>query len=363
MRKDKKKVAVAMSGGVDSSAAALILKREGYDVVGISMKLWDVDDGRKKSCCSLEDFHDARRVAHKIGIPYYVVNMKKEFSERVIERFVSLYLGGETPNPCILCNEEMKFDLLLKKAEEVGVDFLATGHYARILYDGKRGRYILKKGVDGSKDQSYFLYSMTQAQMSKVLFPLGSYKKSRVRKIMKQAGIHIADKGESQDICFVDHNGYPAFIDRLASKEKIRKGRIVSETGRVLGRHEGIHRFTVGQRRGLGISSDKRLYVLGFDSENGDVVVGDSESLLAGGLIAKQVNWISFDVLKERKNVATKIRYSGRGSESTIYCNEDDNRVKVIFHSPQRAVTPGQAVVFYDDDEMLGGGWIERALN
>ena len=351
-----------MSGGVDSSAVALILKKEGYDVIGISMKLNDAKDSGKGRCCSLDDFRDARKVADILDIPYYVINMEEEFDERVVKSFVADYLEGRTPNPCILCNHEMKFDLLLAKALDLEADYLATGHYSKIDYDDKRKRYILKKGADKLKDQSYFLFSMTQEQLSRVLFPLASYHKKDIRKMLSEAGIKIADKAESQDICFIDDGGYSSYIERSVGIDNIKGGRIVSSNGTAIGKHDGIHRFTIGQRKGLGLSSHKRLYVLGFDHENRDVIVGEERGLLAGGLVANGINWLSIDAPDKKFKAYVKTRYSSEEHHSTLYPS-DDGKVLIKFDLPQRAVTPGQAVVFYSADELLGGGWIERALN
>lgn len=360
--KGQKRVAIAMSGGVDSSAAALILKREGYDVIGVSMKLLsDELSGKKGGCCSLEDFNDARRVADILDIPYYVLNMQKEFSDRVIDSFVTDYSSGKTPNPCILCNQEMKFDLLMKKATQLGADYLATGHYARANYDDKRARFILKKGLDATKDQSYFLFSMTQDQLSKTLFPIGSYCKDEIRDMLRDAGISIADKEESQDICFVDDGDYSSLIEKSVGKMSLKHGDIVSEDGEVLGTHNGIHNYTVGQRRGLGISSLKRLYVLGLDLAANRVIVGDEEGLLSGGLIASPPNWISIAGLEDELKATVKVRYSLNDHGATLY-PEDDGSVNIKFTEKVRAVTPGQAVVFYNGEEVIGGGWIERAL-
>lgn len=355
------KVAVAMSGGVDSSAAALILKREGYDVIGVSMKLWEGVEGGKGRCCSLEDFQDARRVAEVLDIPYYVVNMQEEFSKRVVDLFVSDYIAGKTPNPCVLCNQEMKFDLLLKKASELGADYLATGHYIVKTHDEKSGRYILSKGKDPLKDQSYFLFSMTQGQLSKVLFPLGEYEKPAIREMLKEAGIRIADKAESQDICFVDDSGYSTLINSRVDEAAIRAGNIVNTEGEVLGRHNGIHNFTVGQRRGLGISSTQRLYVIGFDYTKNDVILGEPEDLLSSGLVAEKVTWVSVAGIEGPRRALVKIRYSTDEHPATLKM-VDEGGVQILFDEPQRAVTPGQAVVFYDGDTVLGGGWIKRAI-
>ncbi len=359
-----RRIAVAMSGGVDSSAAALILKQQGYDVIGMSMKLWEGGEGGKGRCCSLEDFEDARRVAAKLEIPYYVVNMQEAFADRVIRNFVDSYLEGKTPNPCTLCNQEMKFDILLKKAAELGASHLATGHYAAIDHDDVADRYVLKKGKDPEKDQTYFLFSMTQKQMEHIMFPIGNMEKEDVRRMLRDGGIAIADKHESQDICFVDGDsaGYASFVERWAGANGIRKGRIVSIDGTVLGKHDGIHQFTIGQRRGLGISSSQRLYVIGFDHEKNDVVVGSEDRLYSKGLFAGKINWLSISAPAENFRASVKIRYS-LDEESAIVSPLNDGSVRVDFDAPQRAVTPGQAVVFYDGNKVLGGGWIERVLS
>ena len=311
--KTKKRVVVAMSGGVDSSAAALLLKRQGFDVIGMSMKLWAGESGKGR-CCSLEDFQDARRVADILDIPYYVVNMEQAFSDRVIDNFTNHYLKGETPNPCILCNQEMKFDLLLKKAHDLGAEYLATGHYANIVLDNEKRRRFLFKGKDQEKDQTYFLFSMTPAQLAQVLFPLGDMCKPEVRELLRKEGITIAEKEESQDICFIDDKGYASFISERIAEKDIKKGPIISENGDILGEHDGIYRFTIGQRRGLGVSSSKRLYVVGFDHANNNVILGERDSLFSKGLTAINVNWISIasSDLKPGKTLraSVKIRYS-----------------------------------------------------
>ena len=359
---NKKRVAIAMSGGVDSSAAALLLKKQGWDVIGLSMKLWDAGQGgAKKKCCSIEDFRDARRVADALGTPYFVLNMKEEFKKRVIDNFISNYLAGRTPNPCALCNSEMKFDLLLKKARSLGAGYLATGHYARIEFDKTKKRFILRKGVDKGKDQSYFLFGMTQQQLAATLFPLGGMRKEEVRKMLRDEGIQIAGKHESQDICFVDTGRYPSFVEKTANEQGLKKGWIIDEKGEPLGRHNGLHNFTIGQRRGLGVSLGRRIYVSGFDAEKGDVFVGDEKCLSASGLIAEKINWIACERLSGSLDAKTRTRYGSVERNSTI-SPFNGGKVKVEFDRPERAVTPGQAVVFYHDDTVIGGGWIERAL-
>ena len=355
------RVVVAMSGGVDSSVAAALLKEEGYDVVGITMQLWDHSDGergRPDSCCSIEDIHDARRVADTIDIPFYVVNLEEAFTREVVDYFVLDYLNGQTPNPCVKCNQVMKFDLLMRKALELEADFLITGHYARTEKGkGREGRYRLLRGIDRSKDQSYFLFTATQDQLSCLLFPLGGMTKREVREHAVRFGLKVADKVESQEICFVQSGTYQRFIEE---REASAQGEIVDRSGKTLGFHRGIFNYTVGQRRGLGIGGGEPLYVLDIDTARNSIVVGSEEELLSDTLIAGDCNWIAIDELKRPMMVETKIRYSQEGSPSTIYPIEGV-RVRVEFHDPQRAITPGQAAVFYKGDMVVGGGWIERA--
>ncbi|MBI5969454.1 MAG: tRNA 2-thiouridine(34) synthase MnmA [Deltaproteobacteria bacterium] len=363
----KGRVAVAMSGGVDSSTAAALLKDEGYEVIGLTMHLWDqTQDGRGKfgRCCSPEDIHDARRVADQIGIPHYVINLKKAFAEEVVDYFVAEYLKGRTPNPCVLCNEKIKFDLLLRKAEELGAKALATGHYARIELcpaNKKPRRYLLRRGKDRNKDQSYFLFSMTQEQMSKVLFPLGEKSKAEVRQQASKLGLRVAKKAESQEICFVLDDDYRGFVEKRKGREISRPGEIVNREGKVLGFHRGLYSYTVGQRRGLGIAAPHPYYVLALDAERNRVVAGKKEELIAHGLVASGVNWISFPRLEGEVEALVQIRYRHPGTPA-ILSPLDKERVKVDFKIPLKSVTPGQAAVFYLGDEVLGGGWIERAF-
>jgi len=360
-------VAVAMSGGVDSSTAAALLKEEGYEVIGLTMHLWDqTQDGRGKfgRCCSPEDIHDARRVADQIGIPHYVINLRKAFAEEVVDYFVAEYLKGRTPNPCVLCNEKIKFDLLLRKAEELGAKALATGHYARIELCSspkKPLRYLLRRGKDRNKDQSYFLFSMTQEQMSKVLFPLGEKSKAEVRQQALKLGLRVAKKAESQEICFVPDDDYRRFVEKRKGREISQPGEIVNRDGKVLGFHRGLHSYTIGQRRGLGIAAPHPYYVLALDAERNRVVAGKKEELIAHGLVASGVNWISFPRLEGEVEALVQIRHRHPGTPA-ILSPLDMGRVKVDFKIPLNSVTPGQAAVFYLEDEVLGGGWIERAL-
>ena len=352
-----KRVLVAMSGGVDSSVAAAVLKERGYDVIGVTMQLWDNSAEKSSgSCCSIEDIHDARRVAYQLDIPHYVVNLKEAFSRHVIDYFVNSYLKGETPNPCLKCNEHLKFDILLRKACELEADYLATGHYARILNDGE-GSYHLLKGVDTSKDQSYFLFTLGQKELKRLLFPLGDITKAEVRDIAGKKGLKVADKGESQEICFVPDGDYSAFLS--ARTDDFTSGEIVDADGNVLGRHEGIHRFTVGQRRGIGISANKPLYVTAIDKGAGRITVGSKEELLSNGLEAQFVNLVNPEEGFPDRAVC-KIRYRHPGAESSVVF--EDGLLRIYFKEPQGAVAPGQAAVLYNGDEVVGGGWIKRVI-
>lgn len=353
------RVVVAMSGGVDSSVAAALLKESGFDVIGISMQLWNYSgDNNFGSCCSLEDIYDARRVSYQLDIPFYVLNLEEEFSKYVVDYFVDSYLNGETPNPCLKCNEHLKFDILLNKVFELEADYLATGHYARVVYNEDRGNYRLLKGGDSSKDQSYFLFTLTQKELSRIIFPLGCLTKSEVRNIARMKGLRVSDKQESQEVCFVPDGDYPSFISKRVGMSS--SGDIVDDReGKILGRHNGIYRYTIGQRKGLGISIGSPLYVTRVDKEKGRVIVGEEKDLLSQGLEAGFVNWIScrdsFPI-----DVDCKIRYRHHGVPSRVYFRDD--RLIVYFNEPQKAVTPGQAVVMYQGDEVVGGGWIKRGL-
>lgn len=360
----KKRAVVAMSGGVDSSAALAILKEQGYECIGVSMQLWDYSKKEDKSgatsgsCCSLDDIYDARGVADRLGVPFYVVNVEEAFSKDVVEYFVQGYLNGTTPNPCIKCNQILKFEVLLKKAIALEADFLATGHYARV--ENKDGRYRLFKGLDNDKDQSYFLFTMTQEQLSRVLFPVGGLTKTKVREYARSAGLRTSEKKESQEICFVEE---PSYTDFLAARVGASSGEIITMNGKVLGRHSGLFNYTIGQRKGLNLSGGP-FYVLDMDMDRNRLIVGPLESLYSSGLIANDINWISTGAKEkaiEGLKADSKIRYRHAGALSTVTL-KDENTVEVIFSEPQKAVTPGQAVVFYKGDEVLGGGWIERAI-
>ncbi|MBI5682238.1 MAG: tRNA 2-thiouridine(34) synthase MnmA [Deltaproteobacteria bacterium] len=358
-----KRIVVAMSGGVDSSTTAAILKGQGFDVIGISMQLWDYTDGERErfgSCCSIDDINDARRVADKLDIPFYVLNMEEVFSKEVVDYFVSSYLKGETPNPCLKCNQILKFEVLLKKAMELEADYLATGHYARIVYDNAACRFRLLKGVDKTKDQSYFLFTLTQKQMSGIIFPLGDMTKQDVRNHARRFGLKTAEKKESQDICFIEDRDYFDFILKRTGVIE-RGGDIVDRNGNILGRHNGLYKYTIGQRKGLGIARGKPQYVIDIDTKTGRVVVGDREEAFSNGLTAKELNWIGIEKFNEPIEVESKIRYRHKGVKSIVK-PLGEGRAMVEFSKPECAVTPGQAVVFYKGDEVIGGGWIEKIL-
>ena len=351
------KVLIAMSGGVDSSVAAFLMKEAGCQCIGATMKLFhneDIGVKRSKTCCSLEDVEDARSVAFRLGIPYYVFNFSDDFKGQVIDRFISSYERGATPNPCIDCNRYLKFERLYDRARILGCDAIVTGHYARI--ERENGRWLLKKALDESKDQSYVLYSLTQEQLAHTRFPLGALHKSETRRIAEQQGFYNADKPDSQDICFVPDGDYAAFIARYTGHD-CPAGDFVDEAGHVLGRHKGIVHYTVGQRKGLGIAADAPLYVKRIDAQENRVVLAQNESLFSRELTAGDFNWIAFDAPPHTLRVTARVRYHQREQAASVTVLSD-GRVRLVFDEPQRAITPGQAVVLYDGDTVLGGGTI-----
>lgn len=359
-----------MSGGVDSSAVAALLAREGKSVVGLTMQLWNqrrlpevASDQATGRCCSLDDVYDARRVAGQIGIPFYVVNYEREFEQQVVEPFVAEYLAGRTPIPCTLCNNFIKFDRFLEMADSVGAERIATGHYARVGFNGGSGRWELRRAADPAKDQTYFLFGLTQQQLARTLFPLGGMTKPEVRQLARELGLAVAEKGESYEICFVPNGDYASFLTAyLREKGALNApsgGEIVTTGGKRLGSHDGVHHFTVGQRRGLGIATGEPLYVIATDPATRQVTVGGGANLLRDELTAAAVNWIAVETLAEPVRAEVKIRHRHEAAPATIYAAADPTHARVCFDEPQRAITPGQAAVFYQGDLVLGGGWIE----
>lgn len=385
------KIMVAMSGGVDSSVSALLLKEAGFKPIGVTLRLWvdthaeEKASAESRGCCSLEAVSEARNVARIIDIPHYTLNMKDAFYDKVVSYFIQEYLEGRTPNPCIACNRYIKFSLLLNKAKALGINFIATGHYARIIYDFEKGLYRLFRGADLRKDQSYMLYTMSQQQLSAVIFPLGNYTKDKVRELARERGLNVSEKKESQEICFIPDNDYRSFLER--GNFHFSSGDIVSTTGEKLGRHKGLPFYTIGQRKGLGLSFERPLYVVDIDRKNNLLVVGEEEETYSRGLVAEDLNFVSGCAPFEPQEVEVKIRYraplisatlyppeedlSGRGhlelsngksTPKTTSFNPQNKRAKIIFSVKQKAVTPGQSVVFYQGNEVLGGGIISSRI-
>ena len=349
-----------MSGGVDSSATAALLLEQGYDVVGITLKLWPQDcvSRAEDKCCGPQAVTDARSVCHKLGIPYYLIDEAAEFQGKVIQYFADEYKAGRTPNPCVMCNQNLKFGRLIERAERLGAHYIATGHFARLEKSTDGSRILLKRGRDLRKDQSYFLFSLRQEQLSRAMFPLGGKTKSDTREVARHCQLKTAEKEESMEICFVPDNDYGRFLQQAKLVRK-HHGEIVDLQGHVLGHHDGIEFYTVGQRKGLGVSSPKPLYVVELDATNNRVVVGDDSALAQDEFIADRCNWIPFEQPSGLLEATVKIRYNHPGAAATL-SPLSPGRVKVKLHEPQRAITPGQAAVFYQDDLVLGGGWIAR---
>jgi len=363
-------IAVAMSGGVDSSTVAAMLRAEGHTVIGLTMQLWNqrrlaghegMPEALQGRCCSLDDVYDARRVAQTIGIPYYVVNHEERFEKEVVRPFVEDYLSGRTPIPCSLCNNHLKFDQLLVVARQIGADTLATGHYAGVEFDENRGRWLLKRPADLAKDQTYFLFGLTQEQLSRTIFPLGGMTKPEVRELARKHGLALAEKPDSQEICFVPGGDYKRFLDAYLAEQgeslPDTSGELVTTAGEVIGEHHGIHNFTVGQRKGLGVATGSPLYVIQIKGDSGQVVVGNNEDLYSKTLRAKRVNLIAVEDVTELMRVSVKIRHRHEPAPATLEKSGQDE-VLVSFDQPQRAITPGQAAVFYDGETVVGGGWI-----
>lgn len=354
-----KKVVIGMSGGVDSSVAAWLLKQQGYDVIGVTMQIWQEEDDEiveeNGGCCGLSAVDDARRVAERIGIPYYVMNFREVFREKVIDNFVSEYEKGRTPNPCIVCNRYVKWEALLEKALALGADYIATGHYARIV-KLDNGRYTIKMSATKKKDQTYVLFNLSQEQLSRTLMPVGEYNKDQIREIAEKIGLEVAHKSDSQDICFVPDHDYAGFIERETGKKSV-PGNFIDEKGNVLGVHKGIEHYTIGQRKGLGLPSTEPYYINKICPDTKEIVLGDGQSVFSDTVYAENINYMSIENITEPTRFIGKIRYAHQGSLCTVY-PEKDGKIKCVFDEKQRAVTPGQAIVFYDGDVIAAGGWI-----
>lgn len=356
---DKKKVVIGMSGGVDSSVAAYLLKEAGYDVVGVTMQIWQDEDTCSQEenggCCGLSAVDDARRVANQLDIPYYVMNFKQDFKENVMDYFLDEYLKGRTPNPCIACNRYVKWESLLKRSLDIGADYIATGHYARVI-QLDNGRYTLRKSATTAKDQTYALYNLTQKQLSHTLMPVGDYTKDEIRKLAENINLQVANKPDSQEICFIPDNNYGRFISENTELE-IKPGNFITTTGEIIGKHKGIPYYTVGQRKGLNLSMGHPVFVVELRPETNEIVIGNNEEVFYDRLYANQINFMSIPDIEGDIRVMAKIRYNHQGATATIKKIAKDI-IECKFDEPQRAITPGQAVVFYEQDYVVGGGTI-----
>ncbi len=354
----KKKVLLGMSGGVDSSVSAILLKEQGYEVIGCTMKLWETTDGVESSCCGDQAIYDAKRVCDKLGIPHYTINCQEEFRNKVVDKFIKEYEKAKTPNPCIECNKYLKFGVFYQKAKELGCDFIATGHYARIEFSEKYQQYVLKKSKEEKKDQTYFLYTVPKEELEHIIFPLQNYTtKEDTRKIAEEHGLSVAHKKDSQEICFVANNDYQAFLKKYGNYQS-KKGNILLKNGEILGQHQGFINYTIGQRKGLGISYKEPLYVTALNKEKNEVTVGTEKELYQKTLYANEINWLVNKSSEEPLKCKAKIRYRAKEAEAAVFYQQKD-KVKVVFDAEQRAITSGQSVVFYDDyGTVLGGGKI-----
>ncbi len=356
------RIVVAMSGGVDSSVAAAMLADQGHDVIGVSMQLYDQREGQTRfgTCCTIDDLHDARRAATAIGIPHYIMNFERQFQSHVIDNFVKEYVGGRTPIPCSHCNSDLKFATLLDRARSFDAECLATGHYARVERDETRQQFVLKRGLDPAKDQSYFLFSLTQPQLSRASFPIGHLEKTDVRTYARERGLPVADKPDSHEICFIPSGDHAEFVERQAGSSAPAAGVLVDTTGKVVGRHAGVHHFTVGQRKGIGLSAPIPLYVVDIDAPSNTVTVGARAALERRTLIASDVNWVAGTPPATPVRAAAQIRHRHREAPGLL-TPLGDGRARMVFDEPQAAIAPGQAAVFYQQDEVIGGGWIESS--
>ncbi len=353
MKLENKRVLLGMSGGVDSTVAAYLLKEKGYEVVGATMKLWLPENVENNA------IEDAKKMAEKLGIEHHIIELEDTFKETVVKHFIDGYYEGSTPNPCVFCNKHIKFDLMFDVADKLGCRYVATGHYSRIIKNEKTGKYELIKAVTDKKDQSYMMYNLNQEKLSRILFPIGEYEKSEIREMAEKVGLEVYNKPDSQDICFIPDGDYERFLEKYSGK-KDKKGKFIDSQGNELGKHQGITRYTIGQRKGLGITFGKPMYVIDINGKNNTVTLGENNDLFKNELIAKDVNFLEFSLeeMDENLSVQAKIRYSSKLSNATV-TKLDNNRVKVIFEEAQRAITKGQSVVFYNENKLIGGGVIE----